>query len=63
MQTAWGMTSPKNKTAVTDIIIAHNDGTSSSKNIGRASMANAFDKSRVTKSQWCCFKMGKITSA
>lgn len=42
------MTSPKNKTAVTDIIIAQNEGTIASRYIGRASIAKAFERSRVT---------------
>jgi hypothetical protein len=45
---AYGMTSPTNNTAVTDIIIAHIEGTSLSKNIGSASIANALASNNVT---------------
>lgn len=48
MQTAYGITSPKNKTAVTEIIIAQIEGTIASRNIGNASIAKAFDNKRVT---------------
>lgn len=42
------MTSPKNKTAVTDTIIAQNDGIIASKYIGKASIAKALESSNVT---------------
>jgi hypothetical protein len=42
------MISPNKRTAVTDIMIAHKEGTISSKKIGRASIAKAFDNSKVT---------------
>ena len=48
VHTAWGITSPKKRTAVTEIMIAHIEGKIESKKIGRASMAHAFESSRVT---------------
>lgn len=51
VQIAQGMTSPKNRTAVTDIIIAHTEGTNASKKIGKASMAKAFESSKVTSNR------------
>lgn len=63
MHKAYGITSPKNRTAVTDIIMAHTEGTKASKNIGRASMANALERSKVTRSRWCFFNIGKILAA
>lgn len=45
------MTSPKNKTADTDIIIAQIEGTKASRNIGRASIAKALERSKVTNSK------------
>ena len=69
VQMAWGMISPKIRTAMTDINIATAAGTIASiiniyiyiyiyelvipKNIGRASRANALASKRVTNSQWC----------
>lgn len=60
---AYGITSPKKSTAVTDIIIAHTDGTKASKNIGKASIAKALERSKVTRSKWCFFNTGKIFAA
>jgi hypothetical protein len=48
VQTAYGITSPKKRTAVTDIITAQIDGTIASKKIGRASIAKAFESRSVT---------------
>lgn len=48
VQTAWGITSPKNNTAVTEIITAHTEGTILSKKIGSASMAVALESNNVT---------------
>ena len=48
VQIAYGITSPKNKTAVTDIMIAQTEGTSSSRKIGSASIAHALERSKVT---------------
>jgi hypothetical protein len=45
---ACGITSPKKRTAVTDTMIAHREGIIASKKIGRASIAKAFDNSKVT---------------
>ena len=45
------MISPKAKTAVTDIATAQKEGTRASKNIGRASIAAAFARSKVTNNQ------------
>jgi hypothetical protein len=42
------MTSPKKRTAVTDIMTAQTDGTIASKKIGRASIANALERRSVT---------------
>jgi len=49
MQMACGMISPKKSTAVTDMTTAQKDGTRASKKMGRASMAVAFERSRVTR--------------
>jgi hypothetical protein len=48
MQIAWGMISPKKRTAVTEMITAHKEGTRRSRKMGRASMAVAFDINKVT---------------
>jgi hypothetical protein len=48
MQIAWGIISPKKSTIVTDINTAQKEGTSLSRKMGNASMAVAFDRSRVT---------------
>lgn len=42
------MTSPKKSTADTEIIIAQNEGTTESRKIGSASIAQALAKSNVT---------------
>ena len=52
MQIAWGITSPNNTMATTDIKIAYYDGTIRSKNIGRVSKANALHTNKVTNNQW-----------
>jgi len=46
------MISPKNRTHVTEIMIAIYEGTTESKNIGRASIQPALAIKSVTKSQW-----------
>jgi len=51
VQTAWGITSPKKRTAVTEMMTAQTEGTIRSRKIGRASMAAALERRRVTKSQ------------
>jgi hypothetical protein len=43
------MTSPKKSTAVTEMMMAHTEGTIESKKIGSASIAKALDRSKVTK--------------
>ena len=48
MQIACGMISPKKRTAVTEMITAHKEGTRRSRKMGRASMAVAFDINNVT---------------
>ena len=48
MQIACGMISPKKRTAVTEMITAHKEGTRRSKKMGKASMAVAFDSNKVT---------------
>jgi len=50
----YGITSPKNSTAVTEIRIAYHEGTNLSKKIGRASKAQALQSKRVTRT-WCCY--------
>ena len=48
MQMACGMISPKKRTAVTEMITAHNEGTRRSRKMGKVSIAVAFDSSNVT---------------
>jgi hypothetical protein len=49
IQILYGITSPKNKTAVTDRSTAYHDGTSLSRKIGRASRAIALQNKSVTR--------------
>jgi hypothetical protein len=42
------MTSPKKRTAVTEMMIAHIEGTISSRKMGSASIAKALERSKVT---------------
>ena len=55
--------SPKNSTAVTDSTIAHVGLTSRSRKIGRASIAAAFTRSSVTRSQCGLFKTCKACNS
>ena len=48
MQIACGMISPKKRTAVTEMITAHKEGTRRSRKRGKASIAVAFDSNKVT---------------
>ncbi len=63
MHTAYGIISPKNKTAVTEIITAITAGIIPSKKIGNASIAAAFANSNVTNSQWCFYRIGSTRLA
>ena len=47
IQMACGMISPKKRTAVTEMITAHKDGTKRSRKMGKASIAVAFDSNKV----------------
>lgn len=44
-------------------MIAQKEGTIWSKNIGRASIAQALDNKSVTNKKWCLFNIGRIVSA
>ena len=48
VHTACGIISPKNRTHVTEIMIAQTEGTIASRNIGKASIANALHNNKVT---------------
>ncbi len=47
-----GMISPKKRTAVTEMMMAAQDGTSWSRASGRASQKRALQRSRVTRRRW-----------
>jgi len=57
---AWGIISPKNRTAVTEMMIAMYEGTNESKNIGSASRQQALEINKVTKSK-CLWLITEIT--
>lgn len=52
VQRAWGIISPKISTAVTEIMIAYIGLTTLFKKIGKASIASALHRSKVTNIQW-----------
>lgn len=57
------MISPSDTTAIHEITIANQAGTRASKNIGRASMAAAFEINNVQSRRWCYFNIGAIALA
>lgn len=55
---AEGTTSPSNTTNIEDIRTAAQSGTIKCMNIGKDSLAVAFDMRRVDNSKWCYSKTG-----
>lgn len=54
------MTSPKTTTDIVEIKIAKYEGTTASKQIGKVSMATAFEIRRVHSKTWWFLRMGII---
>lgn len=63
VQSAWGRISLKMTTAIVEIIIAADGGSTASRNMGKDSRANAFAIRSVDSKMWCFWINGMIFAA